>query len=75
MGSRLYDAGNWIRRVSPVAINRVYLVKAASRTLEARSLVYIVDLGAAACHVRHRIERLEQKSGKHKGKRAHASDA
>jgi hypothetical protein len=29
-----------------------------ARTLEARAVIYVVDLGAAARHVRHRIERI-----------------
>jgi hypothetical protein len=46
-----------------------------SETLEPRSVLYVIDLGAAARHVRRGIERIEQKSGKHKGERVHSSAA
>jgi DNA-binding transcriptional MerR regulator len=59
--------------------HKVHVVDGArmnvSTMLKARAVLQVVDLGAAARHVHHRIERLEQKSGKHKEKRPHTATA
>lgn len=67
-GKVLISNGREVRIVDGTKMN-------LSRTLEARSVIYVVDLGAAARHVRHRIERLEQKSSKQKVKKALTSAA
>jgi hypothetical protein len=53
-GKVLVSNGREVRLVDGTKVN-------LSRTLEARSVIYVVDLGAAARHVRHRIERLGKK--------------
>jgi hypothetical protein len=52
-GKVLVSNGREIRIVDGAKMN-------LSRTLEARSVIYVVDLGAAVRHVRQRIERLDQ---------------
>lgn len=64
-GKVLVSNGREVRIVDGAKMN-------LSRTL-ARSVIYVVDLGAAVRHVRHRIDRLEQKSSKHKSERANTS--
>jgi hypothetical protein len=59
--------------------HKVHMVDGAkmnvSTMLKAHHVVCVVDLGAAARHVHHRIEQLEQRRGKHKGKSDHTSAA
>ena len=67
-GKVLVSNGREVRIVDGARVN-------LSRTLETRSVIYVVDLGDAARRVREGIERLERKSGTPKGKRAHTSAA